>query len=124
VTNIVLQSTSVVASRAYPGVEFVIARMSFGRRLELMRRVRDLAVRAEFFEAGCDEKNKVEASLLGGEIDRLYLEWGLEGVRGLELDGVPATPLLLIERGPEELFREALEAVRHECGLSEQERKN
>jgi hypothetical protein len=124
VTNTTLQSTSVTASKAYPGVEFVIARMSFGRRLELMKRVRDLAVRAEFFEAGCDEKNKMEASLLGAEIDRLYLEWGLEGVRGLELDGVPATPLLLVERGPEELFREALEAVRLECGLSEQERKN
>jgi hypothetical protein len=98
--------------------------MSFGRRLELMKRVRDLAVRAEFFEAGCDEKNKMESSLLGAEIDRLYVEWGLESVRGLELDGVPATPLLLIERGPEELFREALKAVKFECGLSEQERKN
>jgi hypothetical protein len=124
VTNIILQSTSVTGSRAYPGVEFVIARMSFGRRLELMKRVRDLAVRAEFFEAGCDEKNKMEASLLGAEIDRVYLEWGLVEVRGLQLDGVPATPMLLIERGPEELFREALEAVRRECGLSEQERKN
>ena len=113
-----------VGSVSHPGVKFVVARMSFGRRLELMRRVRDLALRAEFFEAGCDEKNKMEASLLGGEIDRLYIEWGLEEIRGLELDGEPATPQALIDRGPEVLFREALEAVRHECGLSEQERKN
>ena len=29
-----------------------------------------------------------------------------------------------MERGPEELFQEALAAVKAECGLSEQERKN
>jgi hypothetical protein len=119
-----LESRSTVNSKTYPGVTFVIARMSFGRRVELMKRVRDLAAKAEFFQAGCDEKNKMEASLLGAEIDRLYVEWGLEGVLGLELDGAPATPGALIERGPEELFREALEAVRNECGLSETERKN
>ena len=113
-----------VRSASHPEVMFVVARMSFGRRLELMRRVRELALRAEFFEAGCDEKNQMEASLLGAEIDRLYIEWGLEEIRGLELDGAPATPQSLMERGPESLFREALEAVRHECGLSEQERKN
>jgi hypothetical protein len=118
------ESSVVVPSRTCAGVEFVVARMSFGRRLELMRRVRELAARAEFFEAGCDEKNRMEASLLGAEIDALYIEWGLEEVKGLELDGAPATPRALVERGPEALFREALEAVRQECGLSEQERKN
>jgi hypothetical protein len=124
VTGMVWQSTVNTPSKAHPGVEFVIVRMSFGRRLELMKRVRDLAARAEFFEAGCDEKNRMEASLLGAEMDRLYLEWGLAEVHGLELDGMPASPLALIERGPEDLFREALEAVRAECGLSEPERKN
>jgi hypothetical protein len=90
----VWQSTVNTLSKIHPGVEFVIIRMSFGRRLELMKRVRDLAARAEFFEAGCDEKNRMEASLLGAEMDRLYLEWGLAEVRGLELDGVPASPLV------------------------------
>jgi hypothetical protein len=118
------ESSVVVPSRTCAGVEFVVARMSFGRRLELMRRVRELAVRAEFFEAGCDEKNRMEASLLGAEIDAIYIEWGLEEVKGLELDGAPASPQALVERGPESLVREALEAVRQECGLSEQERKN
>jgi len=122
--SMIWPGSMVVPSRTYPGVDFVIARMSFGRRLELMRRVRDLAARAEFFEAGCDQKNRMEASLLGAEIDQLYVEWGLEEIRGLELDGLPATTRSLIERGPEELFREALEAVRTECGLSEPERKN
>jgi hypothetical protein len=117
-------SRTVAVSAASPGVEFVIARMTFGRRLELMRRVRELAARLEFFEAGRDAGNGMEASLLGAEIDRLYFLWGVEEIRGLELDGVPATAESLIERGPEELFVEALAAVKAECGLSENERKN
>jgi len=117
-------SRKTVASEARPGVEFVIARMTFGRRIELMRYVRDLAARLEYFEAGRDAKNDMEASLLGAEIDRLYLRWGLAEIRGLDLDGVPATPDLLIESGPEDLFIEALKAIRIECGLTENERKN
>ena len=120
----VWQSNRIVASEAMPGVEFVIARMTFGRRLELLKRVRDLAARLEYFEAGRDESNRVEAGLLGAQLDRLYIDWGLEEVRGLELDGEAATPFSLIERGPEDLFKEALAAVKAECGLNEQERKN
>jgi hypothetical protein len=118
------ESRTVVASEERPGVEFVIARMTFGRRIALMRHVRDLAARLEYFEAGRDAKNDMEASLLGAEIDRLYIRWGLEEIRGLELDGAPATAESLIECGPEELFLEALTAVRVECGLFENERKN
>jgi hypothetical protein len=117
-------SKKIVASAARPGVEFVVARMTFGRRLELMRRIRDLAARIEYFEAGRDEKNGMEASLLAAEMDRLYITWGVEEIRGLELDEGPATVESLIDRGPEELFIEALAAVKAECGLSENERKN
>ena len=118
------QSRRVVASEAMPGVEFVIARMTFGRRLELMRKVRELATKIEYFEAGRDEKNRMEASLLGAQMDQLYLAWGLEDVFGLTVDGVSATPESLVERGPEELVHEALAAIKAECGLSETERKN
>jgi hypothetical protein len=118
------QSSKIVPSEAMPGVEFVIARMTFGRRMELLKRVRDLAIRLEYFEAGREEKNRLEASLLGAQLDRLYIDWGLEEIRGLELDGAAATPLSLMERGPEDVFKEALAAVKAECGLSEQERKN
>ena len=118
------QSKRAVPSEACPGVEFVIARITFGRRLDLMKRVRDLAVRLEYFEAGREEKNRIEASLLGAQLDRMYIEWGLEEVRGLEIDGEPATPASLVERGPEELFQEALAAVKAECGMTEPERKN
>jgi hypothetical protein len=117
-------SRRVVVSAQRPGVEFVIARMTFGRRIELMRHVRDLAARLEYFEAGRDAKNGMEASLLGAEIDRLYIRWGLEEIRGLEIDGAPATAESLIESGPEDLFLEALAAVMAECGLVENERKN
>jgi len=118
------ESRKIVASEAMPGVALVIARMTFGRRLELMKRVRDLAARIEYFEAGRDEKNRMEASLLGAQMDNLYVVWGLEEVRGLSLDGVPATPESLVERGPEAVVHEALTAIKAECGLTETERKN
>src|ERR1039458_6349895 len=84
---VTLSSHRSLQSVSNPGVEFVIGRMTFGRRIELMRLVRDLATRLEFFEAGKDAGNKMEASLLGAEIDRLYVEWGLETLSGLEIDG-------------------------------------
>ncbi len=102
----------------------MISRMSFGRRLELMKSVRDLAARIEYFDAGRDEKNRMEASLLGAQMDGLYLSWGLAEVNGLLVDGVAATPESLVSRGPEALVQEALSAIKAECGLSESERKN
>jgi hypothetical protein len=66
----------------------------------------------------------MDAGLLRAEIDRMFLLWGLTGVSGLRVDGVEATPEVLVERGPEELFREALAAVRRETGLTDDERKN
>ena len=86
--------------------------MSFARRVELMQRIRELARRAEFLNAGEDGTEKMDAALLGAEIDRLYVTWGVEEVRGLEIDGAAATPESLAEAGPEGLFREALEAVK------------
>src|SRR5579871_3464940 len=90
-THFAWQSRRSVASQTRPGVEFSLARMSFGRRLELMQRVRDLSAHLEFFEAGRDSSNQMEAGLLGAEIDRLYVLWGIESVSGLTVDGEPAT---------------------------------
>ena len=118
------ESVVEVESKISPGVRFAVARMSFGRRVELMRRVRELARRAEFLEAGSQPGDKMDAGLLQAEIDRLYLAWGLRAVSGLVLDGGHASPELLAEAGPEELFREALAAVRAETGLTDEERKN
>ena len=118
------ESRKIVRSELRPDVEYDVARMSFGRRLELMKKIRDLAARIEFFEAGQTESNRMEASLLAGEMDRVFLDWGLQGVFGLEIDGAPANVAALIENGPEELVHEALSIVKGECGLNEAERKN
>ncbi len=118
------ESTVSVESASCPGVRFSVNRMSFGRRLELLRRVRELAGKAEFLEAGDDPREKIEATLLVGEIDRLYLLWGLAGIEGLEVDGRAATPEVVVEAGPEPLCREILAAIKAEAGLSEEEQKN
>ncbi len=112
-----------IASESVPGVTFTIARVSFGRRMELLRRLREIAGRAECLAAG-DSREKLEAALLSSEIDELYLRWGLVRVEGLELDGAQATADSLISAGPEDLCREVIAAIKRECGLSEQERKN
>ena len=41
----------------------------------------------------------MDAALLRAEIDRLYVTWGVEEVRGLEMDGAPATPESLADGG-------------------------
>ena len=91
----------------------MISKMSFVRRMDLIRGIRELSLKCEFLNA-----------LLASEIDRLYVSWGLQELIGLEVDGVAATPELLASRGPEDLFREAVSVIKAECGLSEEERKN
>jgi hypothetical protein len=98
--------------------------MSFGRRLELMRAVRDLARRLEFSAAGDSVAERAEAAILGAEIDHLYLRHGLLAVEGLSIDGAAATPETLAQRGPEELTREIVAEIKAEWHLSEDERKN
>ena len=111
-------------STVYPGVSYSIHRMSFGRRSELLRHIREIGRKTEFLEAGRDIKDKIEASLSGSEIDAMYLKWGLREVSGLLIDGEAATHELLLERGPERLVREILTSIRAECGLNQEEAKN
>jgi hypothetical protein len=118
------ESARRVASTAAPGVHFTIRRMSFGRRTELLRRVRELTQKREFLEAGAALGERVEAALVGREADRVYLEWGLLKVEGLDIDGEPATPESLLASGPEPVTEEILRAIQAECGLSAEERKN
>src|SRR5690349_1860915 len=72
------ESARTVASRVMPGVTFTVARMSFGRRLELMRRIRGLAAKAEFLAAGRSPEDKMDAALVEAEIERTYVNWGLK----------------------------------------------
>jgi hypothetical protein len=111
-------------SEAFGAVRYRITRISLGRRIDFARRVRELGRKLEFLEAGNEARERLEAAVLQAEIDRAYLEWGLEAVEGLDIDGEAATPEVLIERGPLNLATEILGKIRAECGLNEEERKN
>jgi len=118
------QSYKIVESETQPGVKFRIRRISFGRRIELLKQIREKAAKVEFLDASQDPREKLEAVLLACELDKMYLLWGLEGIEGLEVDGAPATPESLANAGPEALCGEALRAIKAELGLSETEEKN
>jgi hypothetical protein len=118
------ESVVSIDSKASPGVTFAIHRISFGRRMELSRRVREITRKAEFLEASTELHEKIEANILAQEIDAMYLQWGLVRVEGFLIDGEPATAVQLLEKGPEDLAREVVTAIKEQCGLSEAERKN
>ena len=98
--------------------------MSFGRRMELSRQIREISGRAEFLAAGNQLQEKIEANILAQEIDAMYVNWGLVSIDGLTIDGEAATAAHLLEKGPEELMREIVNAIKEQCGLTEAERKN
>ncbi len=118
------ESERTVEAKSAPGVRFTIGRMSLARRIELAERIRELAGKVEFLEAGEDARGRLEAVALRGEIDRVYVRWGLRRIEGLAIDGQGATAELLVEAGPEGLCREVVSAIKAEMGLSEEERKN
>ncbi|HVO97431.1 MAG TPA: hypothetical protein VMT15_05160 [Bryobacteraceae bacterium] len=111
-------------AEAVKGVRYEIVRVSFGRRIELARRIREIGRKVEYLEAGEDVREKLEATVLAAEIDQAYLDWGLVSIEGLRIDGAEATPEALIDRGPVELAMEILAHIKSECGMSEDERKN
>jgi hypothetical protein len=118
------QSTFQAASSAHPGVTLTIRRVSVARRLELLKTIRDLAARMEFYKAGAGLDDKLEASIASAEVESVYVVWGVTKIEGLTIDGVDATPDSLVAVGPEDLVREAATLVRSQLGLSEDERKN
>jgi hypothetical protein len=118
------QSSFVVESKVAPGVLLTVNRVSVARRLELLRRVREMSARMEFHDAGAALGDKLEASITSAEIESLYVIWGITNIDGLVIDGETATPSALVASGPEGLVREAATIVRAQLGLSEDERKN
>jgi hypothetical protein len=118
------ESCTKAVSTSRPGVSYTIRKMSVERRAGLTRRLRTLLQKIEFLENGNDPRESTEAALLATEVDREYLLWGLVEVTGLEVDGQTATPETLVAAGPEDLCREIVAAIRAECGLTEDERKN
>ena len=118
------QSVITNQSAAMPGVVFAINRISFGRRMELSRLVREITKKAEFLEAGTELQERIEAGILTHEVDAMYLRWGLVSIGGRVIDGMEATGELLAEKGPENLAEEIVAAVKAQCGLTDDERKN
>ncbi len=117
-------SVSWFDAQALAGVRYGITRISFGRRIELARRMREIGRKIEFLSAGEDAREKLEAAVVNAEIDRAYLEWGLASVVGLVIDGEPATPEAVIEKGPMELATEILARIKSEWSLGADETKN
>lgn len=117
-------STREVESCALPGVLFRIRKMSFGRRLEFARRVREFSHRLEFLQAGESAVDKLESAAITAEIDQMYLDWGLVSVRGLWIDGGEADARSVGAAGPEDFCREVIAAIKRECFLYEEDRKN
>ena len=106
-------------------MRFRVERMSFGRRLELIRQLKTLLGRIEYVSAApAGPERDAEAALLVGEVDRIYLRWGLRWLKGLDIDGEDVTSENLLEKGPEGLVEEILSAIRREASLNEAERKN
>ena len=62
--------------------------------------------RASKWMRGCCGRRSIGCTCCGGS----------SAVSGFSVDGVEATPETMVERGPEELFREALAAVRARDG--------
>ncbi|HET8546870.1 MAG TPA: hypothetical protein VFL57_02650 [Bryobacteraceae bacterium] len=118
------ESTARYESAVLPGVSFQVVRMSFGRRLALVRELRAITTKSEYHRAGGGGDDAVEAALLEAEADRICLRWGLAGVAGLEIDGTPATADALFAAGPEEFCREVVQRIRQECFLTDEQQKN
>ena len=118
------ESSIAMESATRPGVAFTIRRMSLGRRTELTKRLRELLGKIEYLDAGQQPMESIEAALLGTEVEKTYLAWGLVEIRGLEVDGQAATPETLAAAGPEDLSREIVAAIKAEAGLTQAELKN
>ncbi len=77
----------------------------------------------EFLRAG-EASDQLAASLSELLVSKLYVEWGLSELKGLLIDGQPATVERLLDSGPEQLVDEIVTAIKTESGLTEDERKN
>ena len=121
-----LEYTSVktIESRNREGVTFVIRRISLQRRADLACELMAVAPQLEFAAAGTSASDQLKATQLVATVCAIYLRWGLVEVRGLTIDGEAASAELLLERGPEDLAEEITSAIRQECGLTGEERKN
>jgi hypothetical protein len=82
-----------------------------------------LTLRNEFLRAG-PLTDQLEASIADLLVKKLYVEWAVVELKGLNIDGHAASVALLIDQGPEALVSEIADAIRAHLELSDSERKN
>jgi hypothetical protein len=117
------ESTVWIESTCVRGVRYCVRRASLKQRIELVQKARELSLRAEFLNAG-NSSDQWEATLADLYVQQLYLDWGLVDIAGFTIDGQRPSVATLIEKGPEILAKEIVEAIQAELSLSENERKN
>jgi hypothetical protein len=110
-------------SKALSGVRYATRRISLMQRIDLTNRAREIVLKHEFFNAG-DASDQLEATLGELLVRKLYIEWGVQEIEGLSVDGEAATVESIVAKGPEDLTDEIVATVRAELELSEEERKN
>jgi hypothetical protein len=111
------------SSQTMPGVRFAVKRVSLEQRIDLNHRVRELTMKHEFLKSG-DVSNQLEAALSDLLVAKLYLEWGLETIEGLSINGEKASVDSLIASGPENLANEIVQTIQADSALTGEERKN
>lgn len=118
------QSLTSIDSTACQGVTFRVRRLSLARRMELVRLIRETGEKLAFHMAGDTVTDAAQAAEIRARMDALYIRWGLEAISGMTIDGEPITVENLLDRGPDALSREIVDAIKGELFLSEAERKN
>jgi hypothetical protein len=133
-------------SKTFPGVFYTLNKMSEARRANLRLRIAEPTskIRNLLREMGKIEEsypptqeNRPEAvmddlmkladqmeELSASKINPEWLKWGCKKIEGLEIDGVEATPELLITDGPPILFAEIVDEIKRLAQLNGDEEKN
>jgi len=116
-------------------VKFVIYRMTEARRTELRRSLSEVNGEANTLTkelASLDmEKDAVRIGEITTRMDELFSEiidptwvaWGLDSIENLSVDGQPITKER-VKHAPSTLYREILDRIRKEAGMTGDEVKN
>jgi hypothetical protein len=90
-----------------------------------MQAIKSLASEAAFHRAAPrGVGSEISAAELQARIDVIVIRTALLEIKGLSIDGQPASVEKLLDSGPASLAREIAEAIAEESFLNEDERKN
>jgi hypothetical protein len=111
-------------SQNFPGVTCRIEKITFEKRLALLKEIRELARQYEFSAAGVSVGDRYEAAVIQHEINQRYWHYFVSAVSGLSIDGDEATAASVWSCGPDGLVQEVLEVIASQVFLSADEAKN